>query len=1043
MNDANPPTEGSGDELLPQAVRKKNSLFGFFVKSLAGLLVFVLLLAGFFIVRPTTFDLSRYAEEVDRQITAALGRDVAIEGDILFVTGLIPAVRVEKVRVENPVGWESSQSFAYLEHFETSVNLLELFNREINIDDVRIAGLTLSLERNAAGNGNWEGFAEIKGDQAKGAAHASGAKQNDKLEGLDLDFMELGGITIEDIKVSYRDAEQSEQSVFELDHLTGSAKLGLPVEFIIDGTFLNLPFNGKVKGGTLTSLRARIQAWPIELAGKLGDSSFHLDGQFAAKGFNPPGLLRVELDIPKLSQLVPITGELPDFGSIHLSGEARRTSKYNYSVPEVIGSIGKGKVSASIKLDLSGDVPRIEGELKSSAINLKLFKRKDEGEKIGEEEEGVDGQQAEAELRKNLKKIPKDLLPLVGHLRLQVGEVRGISKKVAVKNIDLELSVEKGKALAEVKVEFAGTPLRGRLALKRERTDGDISFDLDLKSERAEISNLIAYYAKSDRFRGSFEKMRYKVEGLGRTLVDAWFERRVAVEVDGAKMTYFGDNSEWNFFVSKGTMVRKGSELGKMQLTGGVGDAPFKIALAYESEFLGKGARTYFHRLEGKVADLEFHLENQKGEKSETGDAKFVFSVKGERLDKLDSVYEMDLPPMGPYSAEGVFIKTGAVLKFQQVALQVGSSKVEGSGSYEKRGKRPTLALDLNAKTLQLDDFTFEHWASDGKKSTSAKSKRKGPIEKNTVLPSVFSHQVLSRLDLSLKLDVGIVLSGKDRLSKGNLVAELKDSRLKIEPLKLGVPGGFLNGNLLFHPKSNGQVDWKVHLEAKDFELGVLARRAKPESKLSALANVDADLSASNVPFGRPQLKEASGKLDLTVCPRNLDADALDIWATNLIFAVLPNLGLTNKSKINCLIAHLSLENGVILPEMLALDTTRLRVGGEGKIDLVRDEYDLILTPYPKSPQLFSMELPIGVKGSLNHPKVETGSFTAVRAAGRIAANTVLFPVKFIVNERLPQDGSDICPCAGESPQPEKPKKESAAPKKEKKKGFFSRLFRK
>lgn len=1038
MNDANPPTEDSGDELRQQDVRKKNSVIGFFLKSLVGLLLLLSLLVGFFIIRPTTFDLSRYAEEIDRQVTTALGRDVSIEGDILFVTGLIPAVRVEKIRVENPRGWGKQESFAFLERIETSVDLLELFNREINIDDIRIAGLTLSLERNTAGIGNWEDFAEIKEDEAKGDSFATGSRENDKLEGLDLDFMELGGVTIEDIKVSYRDTGKTEKTVFELDRLVGSAKLGLPVEFIIAGTFLDLPFSGKVKGGTLTRLRARKQEWPIELTGKLGDSSFHLDGQFAARGFNPPGLLRVELDIPKLSQLVPLTGELPDFGSIHLSGEARRTSKYNYSLPEVTGSIGKGKVSASLKLDLSGEVPRVEGEIKSSAINLKLFKRNDEGGKSGKEE---GGQQVEAKLREKLKKLPKNLLPLVGHLRLQVGEVRGVSKQVAVKNIDLELSVEKGQALAEVKVEFAGTPLRGRLALKRERAEDDISFDLDLKSEHAELSELIDHYAKSDRFKGSFEKMRYKIDGSGRTLVDAWFERRVAVEVDGAKMTYFGDDTEWNFFVSKGTMVRKGSELGEMQLTGGVGDAPFEIALAYESEFLGKGARTYFHRLEGKVADLEFHLENQKGEESETGDAKFVFLVKGESLDELDSVYEMDLPPMGPYSAEGVFIKTGAVLEFQQVALQVGSSKVEGSGSYEKRGKRPTLALDLNAKTLQLDDFTFDHWSSDKKKPTAAKLQRKGPIEKNTVLPSVFSHKILSRLDLSLKLDVGIVLSGKDRLSKGNLIAELKDSRLKIEPLKLGVPGGFLNGNLLFHPKANGQVDWKVHLEAKDFELGVLARRAKPESTLSALADIDADLSASDASFGRPQLKEASGKLNLTVCPRNLDAAALDIWATNLIFAVLPNLGLTNKSKINCLIAHLSLENGVILPEMLALDTTRLRVGGEGKIDLARDEYDLRLTPYPKSPQLFSMELPIGVKGSLNEPKVETGSFAGVRAAGRIAANTVLFPVKFIVNERLPKDGSDICPCSGESPAPEKQKKESAPPEKPKKKGFFSRLF--
>ena len=31
--------------------------------------------------------------------------------------------------------------------------------------------------------------------------------------------------------------------------------------------------------------------------------------------------------------------------------------------------------------------------------------------------------------------------------------------------------------------------------------------------------------------------------------------------------------------------------------------------------------------------------------------------------------------------------------------------------------------------------------------------------------------------------------------------------------------------------------------------------------------------------------------------------------------------------------------------------------------------------------------------------------------AARVSTNTILFPVKAVIGERLPEDGSDICPC--------------------------------
>ena len=161
-----------------------------------------------------------------------------------------------------------------------------------------------------------------------------------------------------------------------------------------------------------------------------------------------------------------------------------------------------------------------------------------------------------------------------------------------------------------------------------------------------------------------------------------------------------------------------------------------------------------------------------------------------------------------------------------------------------------------------------------------------------------------------------------------------------------------------------------------------------------------------------PNLKTASGSFDLDVCPRNVMAGALDIWATSLITALLPKLDPDNESIVNCVIGRFRLEDGVMLATTLGMDTTTLRVVAEGQIDLAGDKYDLVLTPTPKRAQILSLELPVGVHGPLDAPEITMGKLAAIRTIGRMTKNTLLFPIKLLVGERLPEDGSDICSCA-------------------------------
>ncbi len=983
-------------------------------------LALVLLLVGsivFLLVRPTTIPLSRFAGGIDEQVSAAAGRQVSIGGDIVLVTGMTPSLRISDVSVHQPDDWETGGHLIRMGELQTSIGLRELLDRRIVIDDVTLRGVTLSLETDADGKRNWEGL--VTGKEA--GHEESPPPPEDPIEagGIRFVFEELGLVVIKDITVTRKEHEMPREELFALDRLEGSARLDEPLELDVFGNYLDLPYEGHLSGGTLTALRARSDPWPVELTGTLGDNSIHLAGHFSAREFTVPGAVRFEVGIPDLETLAPITGDLPEFGAIRLTGKARRESKDRFTLPDLAGTVGESAISGEISLDLSGKTPRVEGGLKISSIDLDTFRKDGESGATTEEEkdepaekEPIDAEPAEAaETAAGEKTF---LLPVVGNLQLEIGALDGLVGGTTIRGLDLRLGIEETLATADLDVVLAEAPMKG--SLRVEGTAGEsVGFQLNLKSSEADLTDILAFYLGHRNFEGRFQSLKYDFSGAGPTLVEAWRKRKTLLEIEDAEMILHGDFGDHPFRLARARMERESPLPGSVQASGHLGGAPFELSLDYNLELSKAETGFRIHEVEGKLADVEFQLDNRKSAEASQGDAEFTFALKGGNLAELDTIYELNLPPLGPYSASGHFRKSEDALDLQDLVVEAGNSRLKGTFRLEKGPERPRLTLDLNAETIQLADFRFEGWSAVDSAPASPPSSgdTKEPAKGTKKKSALLGHDALNQVDATIALEFGKVLSGKDPLGRGRLQASLENSRLAIDPLALEIPGGSFQGTLLFHPKADGTLDWKTRLSAESFELGVLARRTKPDTDFSAIANVLLDAGAEGVPFGKLGLEAATGKLDLDVCPRNLRAGALDLWATNLIFALLPKLDPKNESKLNCLIARLRLENGVILPEVLGMDTTKFRVQAEGQVDLAGNAIELVLKPDPKRPQLLSLELPIGVKGTLAEPEITLGKLAAAKTVGRMAKNTLLFPVRIIASEKLPADGSDVCPCLG------------------------------
>src|SRR3569833_835262 len=118
----------------------------------------VLLLIDDIVVFALTFDANKYKSEIAAAVNKATGRVLTIEGDIHL--SIFPWLGAElgAMRLSNAPGF-GDEPFAQIGAAAVKVKLLPLLCKEVEVDEVTLNGLRLSLRRDANGHTNWEDLA--------------------------------------------------------------------------------------------------------------------------------------------------------------------------------------------------------------------------------------------------------------------------------------------------------------------------------------------------------------------------------------------------------------------------------------------------------------------------------------------------------------------------------------------------------------------------------------------------------------------------------------------------------------------------------------------------------------------------------------------------------------------------------------------------------------------------------------------------------------------------------------------------------------------
>lgn len=410
-----------------------------------------------------------------------------------------------------------------------------------------------------------------------------------------------------------------------------------------------------------------------------------------------------------------------------------------------------------------------------------------------------------------------------------------------------------------------------------------------------------------------------------------------------------------------------------------------------------------------------------------SSDMTFALKISAQRIDRFNKLLKLDLPSIGPVSFESKLDIKPQEYDMSVLNLKVGESSLDGSLKLDLSQAKPKLDVSLVSELLQMDDFRTESEKQAAEAQSEADSEPEElatEAEDDAAKPgegpgkSLLSYEVLSAFDADIRIAAEQVQSGEEKLGSAEVVLALKDATLRVEPITLKIPGGRFDAGLEYTP-STTDIALKIRADIEDFDVGTLIRHMKPGTEMGGKLYLDVDLE-STAPDAASIMKNANGRLDFGLVPKNFSSGLIDLWAVNLLSAIMDKSTEKDQAVVNCVVVRTKLEAGVLGEEAIYLDTSNMRIAGKLDIDFNTRELEIKLAPKAKSPEFFSMAIPIQVKGSLDDFGLKIG---VLRMTGQVVSfitSPIHVPIRRVFTEDSPQDGVEACTHAWTVTEPEK-----------------------
>jgi hypothetical protein len=383
--------------------------------------------------------------------------------------------------------------------------------------------------------------------------------------------------------------------------------------------------------------------------------------------------------------------------------------------------------------------------------------------------------------------------------------------------------------------------------------------------------------------------------------------------------------------------------------------------------------------------------------------------LSSKQLSGFNDLLGLELPEVGPLTMAATLHVVPSGYRLQELLVNVGTSSLTGEIEVDTISEPPELTVNLQANTIQLDDFKFERKQPENVSQIPGQQKDMQNVDENKKKKrKLIDQKVLESYNAKINIQVRDVFSGKDHLGRGNLSIEQQGGTFKVMPLHLNLPGGTATFSFSVEPDDDETRRYVINMEIRDLDYGTVGRWFKPDTDLKGILHLRSSLTSKS-----PDLKNiiagSTGYIDFSIQPEKLRSGVIDFWAVNFFTYLVPYFTPKNESVINCAAARFSIEDGILHDEDLLIDTTRIQVKGKVGIDFNKKWIDALFRSKPKRPQFFSLTTPIKINGKLSNFKGSVPPGGVLGTVIRNAASVVTVPLQWVFKKKVPKDGTANC----------------------------------
>ena len=427
-------------------------------------------------------------------------------------------------------------------------------------------------------------------------------------------------------------------------------------------------------------------------------------------------------------------------------------------------------------------------------------------------------------------------------------------------------------------------------------------------------------------------------------------------------------------------------------------------------------------QLDLKTGDTRLQMEGSVADVLQLSGVDMRMQIAGPTLANIYPLLLLPLPASPPYTLHGRLRRDGARYAIEDLGGRIGSTDLEGEGTYVVREPRPLLTVQLRSTLLDVTDLGpligVETKSRTGKPLSQAQlSTREQAAQTDAqkrgerVLPAGrFDPARLRLIDADFRLRAHRVKGlGSVPLADFDGVLRLRDAVLHLDPLKVGVAGGTFAGHATLDAREDGTLHSKVQADLRRVRRDLLIPAKSSLAKGSGLVDMSAELTGTGDSIADAAAK-ADGHIAATMYEGSI-SNLLDAASGLAIGRVLAVLATGDKEiNLNCGAAAFDVHQGQGKSQLFVLDTQQTQVLGSGEFDLANETFNFHVEPKPKKKGLLSLRTPIDLKGTFSHADVSLEKKPLLERAGAALALGLVAPPAALLALIEPGTGKDT-PC--------------------------------